>query len=142
VDRIFVEEINCGPHILFQRNIDLEFSCMQVYRRYCCPIACNIDEITIRISRTAISFESSEGPDRYIVIYPFLKQNRKYYLHVSYTCATYCKSRTCLQDNTQEGCLETCTKAFSPFMHKYVQLYPNISMCRGKTLDGVRRIKY
>jgi hypothetical protein len=66
-----VEESICGPRILFQHNIGLESSCMQVYERYCCPIVSNIDEIAIRISRRAILFECGMGPDRYIIILPF-----------------------------------------------------------------------
>ena len=77
MDCIFVKDTNCGPRILFQHNIDLEFSCMQVYERYYCPIVSNVDERTIRMSRTAISSERSAGPDRYTVILPFKKLLRK-----------------------------------------------------------------
>ena len=66
---IFVEGTICGPHILFQRNIGLELSCMQdVYERYCCPIISNIGGLTIQISGTGILFEGCAGSDRYFAI--------------------------------------------------------------------------
>jgi hypothetical protein len=43
-----------------------------------------------------------------------------------------------------EGMFETLQAAYtqkpSLFMHKYVQLYPDILMCGGKTLGGVCKI--